>query len=59
MCIKTKRLLQIIHCVCKHTLVDKSLDIIHLNFIISCRGRLTPVLAGAARGETGSKGGGG
>ena len=26
---------------------------------ISCRGRLTKVLAGAARGETGSKGGGG
>ena len=26
---------------------------------ISCRGRLTKVLAGSARGETGSKGGGG
>ena len=26
---------------------------------ISCRGRLTKALAGAARGETGSKGGGG
>ena len=26
---------------------------------ISCRGRLTKVLAGAARGEMGSKGGGG
>ena len=27
--------------------------------LIHCRGRLTKVLAGAARGETGSKGGGG
>jgi hypothetical protein len=26
---------------------------------ISCRGRLTKVLAGTARGKTGSKGGGG
>ena len=26
---------------------------------MSCRGRLTKVLAGAARGETGSEGGGG